>query len=110
MGKMGKALLAGWQQDSQLDATFTVVDPALNSSSHHSEHGIYISCPNRSGYHPELVVLAVKPQMMASVLAACLALGMTPGFLSIAAGLSTNVWRSSGLPAGCVSCQILRPP
>ena len=32
---MGKALLAGWQQDSQLDATLRV-DPALNSPSHHS--------------------------------------------------------------------------
>ena len=91
-GKMGKALLAGWQQDSQLDATFTVVDPALNSPSHHSAtRHLHQLSELETGYHPELVVLAVKPQMMASVLGSLPCLGDdTTCFLSIAAGLSTT--------------------
>ena len=34
-GKMGTALLAGWQKDSQLEAAFTVIDPALSSLPDH---------------------------------------------------------------------------
>ena len=32
---MGTALLAGWQQDFKLKASFTVIDPALNGSPDH---------------------------------------------------------------------------
>ena len=45
--------------------------------------------------------------------AACLALGMTPHvFCLLLLAYQPPVWRSSwgGLPAGCVSCQILRRP
>ena len=31
-GKMGSALLAGWQQDNQLEASFIAVDPAINAT------------------------------------------------------------------------------
>ena len=90
-GKMGTALLAGWQQDSQLEAVFTVIDPALNGPPKHKAtrylHQLY---ELETSYHPDLVILAVKPQMMASVLASLSGLGDEKTcFLSIAAGLST---------------------
>ena len=90
-GKMGTALLAGWQQDSQLNASFTVIDPALDGSSDHQATR-YLHQPSdlETLYQPDLVVLAVKPQTMASVLADLSGLGdETTCFLSIAAGLST---------------------
>ena len=90
-GKMGAALLAGWHQDSQLGAAFTVIDPALNGPPDHKATR-YLRQPSEleTGYHPDLVILAVKPQMMASVLTSLSGLGdETTCFLSIAAGLST---------------------
>ena len=69
-GKMGTALLAGWQQDSQLKASFTVIDPALNGSpKHQATRYLHQLSDLETGYQPAIVVLAVKPQMMASVLA-----------------------------------------
>ena len=90
-GKMGTALLAGWQQDSQLKASFTVIDPALKGSPDHQATRYLHQLSNlETSYQPDLVVLAVKPQMMASVLAGLSGLGdETTCFLSIAAGLST---------------------
>ena len=90
-GKMGTALLKGWQQDSKLKASFTVIDPALNGSPvHQATRYLHQLSELETGYQPDLVVLAVKPQMMASVLAGLSGLGdETTCFLSIAAGLST---------------------
>ena len=57
---MGTALLAGWQQDSQLKASFTVIDPALKGSpDHHSTRYLQQPSDLESGYQPDLVVLAV---------------------------------------------------
>ena len=89
-GKMGTALLTGWQQDSQLDASFTVIDPAFKAPPDHQATR-YLHHPSdlEIGYRPDIVFLAVKPQMMASVLASLSGLGdKTTCFLSIAAGLS----------------------
>ena len=88
---MGTALLAGWQQDSQLEAVFTVIDPALNCPPvHPATRYVHQLSELETGYHPDLVILAVKPQVMGSVLACLYGLGdETTCFLSIAAGLST---------------------
>ena len=90
-GKMGTALLAGWQQDSQLEAVFTVIDPALNCPPvHPATRYVHQLSELETGYHPDLVILAVKPQVMGSVLPCLSGLGdETTCFLSIAAGLST---------------------
>ena len=90
-GKMGTALLSGWQKDNQLEAAFTVIDPALNTPlDHPATRYLRQLSELEIGYHPDLVILAVKPQMMASVLASLSCLGdETTCFLSIAAGLST---------------------
>ena len=89
-GKMGKALLTGWQHDSQLEAAFTVIDPALNSPTDHwATRYLHKLSDLDPGYHPDLIILAVKPQMMADVLVSLSDLGdETTCFLSIAAGLS----------------------
>ena len=69
-GKMGTALLAGWQQDSQLKASFTVIDPVLNGSpDHQATRFLHDLSDRETVYMPDLEVLAVKPQMLTSVLA-----------------------------------------
>lgn len=90
-GKMGGALLAGWQQDSRLEASFMVVDPFVTAASDQPKTRYSASVSGLpAGYHPDLVILAVKPQMMADVLGTLSGLGdQTTCFLSIAAGLST---------------------
>ena len=89
---MGGALLAGWHQDTSLDARFTVIDPFLTPASDQPST-TYLAqvCELPTRYHPDLVILAVKPQMMADVLGSLSGLGdQTTCFLSIAAGLSTT--------------------
>ena len=90
-GKMGGALLAGWQQDTSLAARFTVIDPFLTPAEDHSSTTCLAAVSELpAGYHPDLVILAVKPQMMADVLGALSGMGdQDTCFLSIAAGLST---------------------
>ena len=87
---MGSALLAGWQQDAGLNAVFHVVDPLITPpAAQPGTHYVATADDLPSGYHPSLVVLAVKPQMMADVLNGLPHLGdETTCFLSIAAGLS----------------------
>ena len=90
-GKMGGALLTGWQQDTSLKARFTVIDPFLTPASDQPSTAYLAGVADlSSGYHPDLVILAVKPQMMADVLSSLSGLGGPETcFLSIAAGLST---------------------
>ena len=89
-GKMGSALLAGWQQDAGLDVVVHVVDPFITpSAARPGTHHVATVDDLPDGYHPSLVLLAVKPQMMADVLGTLTGLGdETTCFLSIAAGLS----------------------
>ena len=80
-GKMGTALLAGWQQDSQLEAVFTVIDPALNCPQEHpATRYLHQLSDLEAGYHPDLVILAVA-LIMASVLACLSSWGWTTCFL-----------------------------
>ena len=43
-GKMGGALLAGWQQDTSLAARFTVIDPFLTPAEDHPLHHLSGGC------------------------------------------------------------------
>ena len=90
-GKMGGALLAGWQQDTRLSAHFTVIDPFLSPAAAHASTTYLAAVSELAvGYRPDLVILAVKPQMMADMLPSLSGLGDSETcFLSIAAGLST---------------------
>jgi pyrroline-5-carboxylate reductase len=89
-GKMGGAMLAGWLERGLDQAETHVIEPnkaalgaLANEGLHH--HVDFSSLPAK--LNPRVVVLAVKPQMMASSLPGCRRF-VGPGtlFLSIAAG------------------------
>lgn len=92
-GKMGSAMLAGWQKDARLSAEFHVIEPHLSAPEPGRENSYFYAdiAALPSGYCADLVVLAVKPQMMAEVLAQAKSIkGDRTSWLSIAAGLSTQ--------------------
>ena len=70
---MGSAMLAGWQKDKKLAALFHVIEPMLDAPELAGPHTCFY--PDISAlpdeFIPDLVVLAVKPQMMAEVLGGC---------------------------------------
>ncbi len=82
-GKMGSAMLAGWLQDGLSPAAVWVQDP--KPSDWVKSTGVHINAdlPEK----PAVVLIAVKPQMMADALPGLAALGGGGTlFLSIAAG------------------------
>ncbi len=90
---MGSAMLAGWQKDKKLAALFHVIEPMLDAPELAGPHTCFYrdisALPD--GFIPDLVVLAVKPQMMAEVLGGAVSIaGTETSWLSIAAGLSTQ--------------------
>ena len=90
---MGSAMLAGWQKDARLSAEFHVIEPYLSAPELGRENSYFYAdiAALPSGYCADLVVLAVKPQMMAEVLAQAKSIkGDRTSWLSIAAGLSTQ--------------------
>jgi pyrroline-5-carboxylate reductase len=89
-GKMGGALLSGWLERGVAASDVTLVEPNAAAVAEFQARGARLlpavgELP--AGYHPALVLLAVKPQMMDQVMAP-LARFARPGtlFLSIAAG------------------------
>ena len=89
-GKMGGAMLAGWLADKDLQAEFSILDPIasevgapiFNSPAEWQAAGLPV---------PDIIVLAVKPQLMAEVAPGLRALaGPQTAYLSIAAGLSSG--------------------
>ena len=69
-GKMGTAMLTGWLEGLQEDLRFIVVDPVLAEShplAGHEKVDMHAGLPADLAA-PDLVVLAVKPQMMAEAL------------------------------------------
>ena len=109
-GKMGEAILGGWiaSEDgvaATVDASnVTVVNPGVARREHlASRYGVTCIADAREAEPADIVVLAVKPQVMPSVLddirdVAAYA-GAGPLFISIAAGLTTE-WFAERLPAG----------
>lgn len=88
-GRMGSALLEGWQRDSAPDiAHFAIVDP--NRYQQNTERLSWYKTPEElpKDFSPDVVVLAVKPQEMKAQLAAYKACftGKDPLYISIAAG------------------------
>ena len=110
-GKMGEAIFAGWiaAQDgpaAQWDASnFTVVEPTVERASY-LRQAYGVACVDDVSLAPasDIVLLSVKPQVMASVLEVYSALGHAADALviSIAAGLST-VKLEAMLPEGSAS-------
>ncbi len=111
-GKMGEAILGGWiaSEDgvaASVDASnVTVVNPGVarrGASDIALRRDVH--CRRKRGRAADIVVLAVKPQVMPSVLddirdvAAYAVAEAGPLFISIAAGLTTE-WFAERLPAG----------
>ncbi len=97
-GKMGSALLAGWLEQGIAREDMMVVEP--------SAVGVLLGIPAVHGDHeipdsfiPDVVVLAVKPQVMAEVLPPYGRFGDAT-FLSIAAG-KTVAFLKGHLGQGC---------
>ena len=103
-GKMGSAMLQGWLNDAALDADFAIVEPhhdALVWTSSYTNVRLFDNCAaaaTAADSPSQMVVLAVKPQMMDEAIAT---LGViadsNTAFLSIAAGIPTD-WLTARLP------------
>lgn len=95
-GKMGSAMLRGWLGDSTLEADFIIVEPMqdyLGWTAAHDNVTLTDSLVSASaiGRSASMIVLAVKPQMMAEAIAGLGELAdVNTAFLSIAAGIPTR--------------------
>ena len=114
-GKMGGAMLEGWLDQGLPGSSIAILDPGPppEITDLISKHGIAHNPPLDTVDDAEVVLLAVKPQIMDDVLPTILPLGgSNPVFLSIAAGrtiaASRRIWgpaRRSSAP-----CRTRRPP
>lgn len=87
-GKMGSAMLAGWLERGVDPAGIVVVDPGTHARDTFGPKGVTVvdgAAAIDPAYRPDVVVLAVKPQVMADV-APAYARFQGGVFLSIAAG------------------------
>ena len=96
-GKMGSALLRGWLEGLDKKTHFTVVDPELGEgrgdSLSESPRITYLKNLSESdkALSPDIIVLAIKPQMMEEALAPVVAVSRGDSlWLSIAAGISID--------------------
>ena len=103
-GKMGSAMLQGWLNDAALDADFSIVEPhhdALAWTSSYTNVTLFDDCAAAAAAADrpsQMVVLAVKPQMMYEAIATLGGVADSDtAFLSIAAGIPTD-WLTARLP------------
>jgi len=99
-GNMGQALVRGWLARGGDAATIRVVDTVSGARAAATALGIAASeRVGASGGAPDVVVVAVKPNQLASALAELAPLARAPLFLSIAAG-KTLAQLEAGLRPG----------
>ena len=96
-GKMGTALLLGWIKNKDLKLKITVIDPFLNSNllkkiKKNKNLEFFKSVRELDNkYSPNLIVLAVKPQILSNVIKELESIYSDKTiFLSIAAGIACN--------------------
>jgi pyrroline-5-carboxylate reductase len=105
-GKMGRALLEGWLEQGQDPSNVVVVEPDVLARGAASAYGLaavadLADMPSR--FRPDVVVLAVKPQVIGAVLPPYRRLvGRETVFLSIAAGKSLGFLSGALGPAAAV--------
>ncbi len=88
-GKMGSAMLQGWLADGLPAASVWVQDP--HPSDWVNESGVHVNATLPSA--PAVVLIAVKPQMMADALPVLAAMGNGDTlFISVAAGISIGTY------------------
>lgn len=100
-GNMGQALVRGWLARGRDPATIRIVDTADAALSAAASLGVASSTTTAaalSAQRPDVIVLAVKPNQIATVLGECAA-ATSAVFLSIAAG-KTLMQLEAGLGAG----------
>lgn len=89
-GKMGGAMLSGWLDRGLEPADVTVVEPNIGAVSWMAERGVQVVSSAggiRQGFSPDIIVLAVKPQMTDGVVPEYAAFSSPGGVvLSIVAG------------------------
>lgn len=90
-GRMGSALLSGWLDRGIAAADLVVVDPTCPAAEPVSVVADAQSIP--PGFAPDVIVLAVKPQMMEAALPPYRRFVASALFLSIAAGKPTAYFR-----------------
>ena len=119
-GKMGEAILSGWlasaaaPADVIASADITVVEPTAERRAYLSDtHGVACVLDVSGVQAADVVVLAVKPQVMFDVLEPLSQLPAFEGgaegplFVSIAAGLTTDRI-AAALPQGACCCRPAR--
>ncbi len=90
-GKMGSAMLAGWLNGGLPSSSVWIVDP--NPSDWVQRQGVHVNAPLPE--EPAIVLVAVKPQMMADALPGIAELGGGGTlFVSVAAGTSISTFES----------------
>lgn len=94
-GKMGTAMLEGWLSQLKDDLHFTVLDPLLDASHIAAKDDRVVAMtrlddyPSDDAVRPDLIVLAMKPQMLPDSLPGLKAICHDETvFLSIAAGIT----------------------
>lgn len=104
-GKMGTAMLSGWLERLDEDLRFVVVDPALDADHPLAGHDRVSMMASLADDQPapDMVVLAVKPQMMAEALPPLVAISSPETvWLSIAAGISIDWLREAISPDAAI--------
>ncbi|MEP2531297.1 pyrroline-5-carboxylate reductase [Shimia sp.] len=90
-GKMGSAMLQGWLADGLPTSSVWVQDPFPSDWVKNS--GVHVNAALPS--HPAIVLVAVKPQMMAEALPVLRAMGNGDTlFVSVAAGISIETYET----------------
>jgi len=108
-GNMGNAMLSGWLGSGKLQASETlVVEPNEDLRQRAVGLGSAVAASNADlpvGLSPELIVIAVKPQVLREVVAGYSAYADKSTFLSIAAGASVATFTGIlGEHAAIVRC------
>lgn len=101
-GNMGGAMLGGWLAQGVSPDRVTVIDPVPSDAMRSKLDGLGVRCLSAppEGYHPDIIVLAVKPQIMAKVLPGVQPmLGPDTACISVAAGI-TIAQLAAGLGEG----------
>lgn len=93
-GNMGAAMLGGWIEQGVASSDIAVVEPAPANAAAAAARGVaVVAAPTAldRAFEPDVVVIAVKPQEMATVIPAYRDTAGAPVFVSVAAGTPIRV-------------------
>ena len=95
-GKMGSALVDGWLSEGRDPASITVIEPQLTSLATLVERGVQALASDQDlpgAFAPELILFAVKPQVMDDVIPPYARFKENAVYMSIAAGRTMAFFR-----------------